>query len=163
VAAAALVVTGIRPAPDAADPAEVAAGPLGAACRPEPLPVPAGTGIMILAAIDPSGRHAVAHGRVDGVDAQVRWTDGAPTVDSGPYPVARDINRAATMVGWRDGRVWLFRDGGWNNLGVRGEPWALNDRGDIVGADDDGRLVVWPARRANCRRRPVSSTSRSRA
>jgi hypothetical protein len=161
VAVAALTVTVVQVvAPDSAGPdgtngptdtatgsADVTTGPPEAACAVEPLRLPPGAQRVLLSAVDPSGRYVVGHA---GGDAVIRWTDGTPSIVGGPDIVVRDVNRAGTMVGWRGrDKIVLYRDGVWHDLGVSGEPWAINDRGDIVGADPQGRLVVWPAGRVN--------------
>lgn len=138
------VTTGPQPAPGHIRRSDPPAAPLWTNCRPEPLPPPAGAERMLLAAIDPSGRYVVAR-QSDGTGAVILWTDGAASVVDRSGMVVRDVNRSGMMVGSKDGRVWLYRDGGWSDLGVSGQPWALNDRGDILGVDRDRRLVVWPA------------------
>jgi hypothetical protein len=127
------------------DPSDVATGLPEGNCQPEPLRLPPGGQRVLLAAIDPSGRYVVGHGTVNGAQAGILWTDGSPGVLGGPDVRVRAVSRTGAMVGFRGTRIWLHRDGAWSDLGVNGVPQAINSRGDIVGGDTTGRLVVWPA------------------
>ena len=114
----------------------------------------------IAGAIDPTGRYQVGrtYPKNGGYRAAI-WHDGTITDANLPGDLEedlRDVNSAGTAVGWSytgttdadTGPVpYVHRNGKATKLpGVRrGEAYAINDAGAIVGDDNQGHALFWPS------------------
>ncbi|TDB79111.1 hypothetical protein [Micromonospora sp. KC721] len=130
-------------------------------CALNRLPVPDGAPMALVTGADPTGRYLVGRSYPKpGSYQAVIWHDGEARKVMLPGDLEeslQDVNSTGTAVGWSyaeggkpgAGPVpYVYRDGRVSKLpGVqRGNAYAINEAGAIVGDDDTGNAaLVWPS------------------
>ncbi|GLW33468.1 hypothetical protein [Actinoplanes regularis] len=141
-------------------------------CTVEKLPAPKGAPMAIIGGADPAGRYFVGRSYPKGGGYQaVIWHDGVgkevPIPGDDGEEDLRDVNASGTAVGY--GYItatrsvpYVYIDGKATRLpgAERGSAYAINDKGQIVG-DDEEHPLLWESATAQPRRLPVPAGSTS--